>query len=57
MFFLPFFLLFPFLTLRRNAERFLGQIAEVIIYSTNISLADFTLVENYLSNKYGITVP
>ena len=33
-----------------------GDIAELIAYNTALSAANTTLVENYLSNKYGITL-
>ncbi|MBT4762215.1 MAG: hypothetical protein HOO06_10995 [Bdellovibrionaceae bacterium] len=42
---------------RRNAERFNGDIAEVIIYETNLSTAQVSQVESYLSDKYAITIP
>jgi len=42
---------------RRNAERFKGDIAEIIIYNTNINSIEIDQIENYLSTKYNITIP
>ena len=42
---------------RRNAERLRGDIAEIIIFSTNLSSDEINAVEGYLSDKYNITIP
>ena len=42
---------------RRNAERFKGDIAEILIYNTNLSSTDINKVESYLSSRYNIAIP
>ena len=42
---------------KRNAERFKGDIADILIYSTNLSSTDIDTIENYLSSKYNISIP
>ena len=42
---------------RRNTERFEGDIAEVLIYSTNLNSTEIDEVEDYLSSKYTIAIP
>ena len=42
---------------RRNAERFDGDIAEVLIYNNNLSSPDVDTVEGYLGDKYSIAIP
>ncbi|WP_179353710.1 T9SS type A sorting domain-containing protein [Winogradskyella vidalii] len=38
---------------RQATTSFFGDIAEVILYTTSLNLAETTIVENYLSAKYG----
>ncbi|EPR71933.1 hypothetical protein ADIWIN_3131 [Winogradskyella psychrotolerans RS-3] len=38
---------------RQSADSFNGDIAEVILYKRSLNLAETTIVENYLSAKYG----
>lgn len=42
---------------RRDAERFKGDIAEILFYNTNLSSTDIIQVEGYLSSKYNIAIP
>ncbi|WP_179335035.1 T9SS type A sorting domain-containing protein [Winogradskyella costae] len=38
---------------RQSGDSFNGDIAEVILYTKSLNLAETTIVENYLSSKYG----
>lgn len=44
---------------RRNntTERFKGDIADILIYSTNLSSTEIDQIEDYLSTKYSISMP
>lgn len=41
---------------KQSATSFKGDIAEIILYTNSLNLAETTIVENYLSAKYGTTL-
>ena len=41
---------------RITGNRFSGQLPEIIMYNTNLSNAERIIVENYLGNKYDISI-
>ncbi|WP_417861286.1 T9SS type A sorting domain-containing protein [Winogradskyella sediminis] len=41
---------------KQSATSFKGDIAEIILYTNSLNLAKTTIVENYLSAKYGTTL-
>ncbi len=43
-------------TITTNAY-FNGRVAEVIVYNTNLGVAERTIVQNYISSKYAISIP